>query len=222
MKKIAPYARGTRTVGVTGATGVGKSSLINRLISAARAKGLSVGILAVDPSSRHHGGALLGDRIRMAQHSLDPEVYIRSVATRGSYGGITPCAYGIVKLFDAFGKDMIIVETIGVGQADCAIADLADIIVLVVSPESGDTIQFMKAGSIEIADMIAVNKTDLGGADAMIAALRQILTLRSPNEKGNIPVLPVQAINDNGVESLFEELQRRMADATGRSPTVRS
>lgn len=143
---------------------------------------------------------------------LEREVFICSTATRVSYGGIAPCAHGIATLRGAFGKDVILVETLGLGQADCAVADIADVVVLVVSPESADAAQFMKTGIVEIADIVVVNKTDLANADGVTGALRHTLALRTQRDKGGVPVLPIQALNDYGVEDLFRELDRHTGD----------
>lgn len=209
MKMVCPHLRKAYCVGITGAPGVGKSTLIDRLAAVARSKGLSVGIAATDPSSALHGGAVLGDRIRMQQHFLDNRVFIRSMATRGSQGGISRCAKRVIKLLDAFGKDIIILETIGVGQTDIGVAEVADTVVLVLSPDAGDTIQFMKAGVIEIADVIVVNKADRGYAENLVSELKTLLLLSPNNAKRHVVILVTQAINNVGIEELYKELENR-------------
>lgn len=209
MAAIDPDPTAACCVGITGAPGVGKSTLTDRLVTVARDKGWSVGILAVDPSSPRHGGAVLGDRIRMSRHTPDDGVFIRSMATRGSYGGLPPCAQDIVKLLKAFGKDMVIVETVGVGQTDCAVAGVADIVALVLSPDSGDSIQFMKAGIMEIGDVIVVNKAEDGRAEPLVSALKSLLAMGGSGFKKDIGIHVTEALNDVGIKELFGELERR-------------
>jgi len=209
MTRIAPYLGKAYCVGITGAAGVGKSTLASALANTARNKGLSVGIVATDPSSVLHGGAVLGDRIRMQQHFLNSEVFIRSMATRGSQSGLSKHISNVTKLLDAFGKDIIIVETTGVGQTETGITEVADTVVLVLSPESGDSIQFMKVGLIEIADVIVVNKADRGHAESLVSELMALLSLRPNSDRHNPVVLTTQAINNVGIEELYQELENR-------------
>lgn len=209
MARIAPYLGKAYCVGITGAAGVGKSTLVSALANIARNKGLSVGIVATDPSSVLHGGAVLGDRIRMQQHFLNNEVFIRSMATRGSQSGLSKHISNVTKLLDAFGKDIIMVETIGAGQTETGITEVADTVVLVLSPESGDSIQFMKVGLIEIADVIVVNKADLGHAENLVSELMALLSLRPNSDRHNPAVLTTQAINSVGIEELYHELENR-------------
>lgn len=209
MTRIAPHLGRAYRIGITGAAGVGKSTLASALAVIARNKGLSVGIVATDPSSVIHGGAVLGDRIRMQQHFLNGEVFMRSMATRGSHSGLSKHVGNVTKLLDAFGKDIIIVETIGVGQTETGITEVADTIVLVLSPESGDSIQFMKAGLMEIADVIVVNKADHGHAGNLVSELTALLSLRASGDRLNPVVLTTQAINNIGIEELYQELEKR-------------
>lgn len=166
-----------RRVGLTGAPGAGKSSLINALIGAARSRGDSVAVLAVDPSSPFSGGALLGDRLRMDAHLLDPQVYVRSMAARGHLGGLSPTAADVAWLMGAFGFDEVLIETVGTGQSELEVLSLVDTTVVVLTPDSGDSIQLDKAGMMEIADIYVVNKSDLAGADAFVRDIRTMLGL---------------------------------------------
>ena len=211
MARITPYTGKAYRVGITGAAGVGKSTLASALATIARNKGLSVGIVATDPSSVIHGGAVLGDRIRMQEHFLNSEVFIRSMATRGSQSGLSRHIGDVVKLLDAFGKDIIIVETIGVGQTETGIAEIADTVVLVLSPESGDSIQFMKAGLMEIADIIVVNKADRHNAENLVSELVASLSLRTSSDRLSPVVLTTQAVNNIGIDELYQELEKRQA-----------
>jgi LAO/AO transport system kinase len=166
--RMSSHIRGSYKLGITGAPGVGKSTLVDQLILQARNDKLSVGIIAVDPSSFTSGGALLGDRIRMQQHCLDNGVFIRSMATRGSKGGLSKAVNIVSHLLDAFGRDIIMIETAGVGQTEVDIKNVVDTLIAVLSPECGDSIQLMKAGLLEIADIIVVNKADCGTPDSII------------------------------------------------------
>jgi LAO/AO transport system kinase len=193
--------------GITGPPGAGKSTLLTGLVKEIRGKGLSVGIIAVDPSSAVSGGAVLGDRIRMQQCFLDRKVFIRSVATRGSYGGLSKLIPDIIRLLEAFGKDIIMVETAGVGQSEVAIKGMVDTVIVVLTPEGGDSIQFMKAGLIEIADIVVVNKSDRVNADIFASEIMGVLSI---NRKTGwqVPVINTQAINGIGIESLYQEIEK--------------
>src|SRR5271168_4155924 len=194
-------------VGITGPPGAGKSTLVNLLIARYRALGKKIAILAIDPSSPFSGGAVLGDRVRMTDHYRDAGVYIRSLSSRGSHGGLSRAAREVVKLLDAFGFDIIIIETVGVGQTELAVMDLADTTVVVTVPEGGDGVQVMKAGLNEIADLFVVNKADRDGADRIKAELELSVHLRPP--VGWRPlVLMTQAAADIGVDTLVEAIGR--------------
>ena len=206
MKLITPHIGKAYCVGVTGPPGAGKSTLVDKLTALMRKEGLKVGIIAVDPSSPFTGGAVLGDRIRMQQHYLDDGVFIRSMATRGSMGGLPRTASAVIKLLDAAGKDIILVETVGVGQNEVDIMEKADTVLVTLCPESGDAIQTMKAGLFEIADIFAVNKADHPGADNFIRDLQAMLHLREPSW-WDIPVVATEAVNDIGIEELYKQLQ---------------
>jgi LAO/AO transport system kinase len=203
------YARAGRAhvVGVTGPPGAGKSTLVDALIGRLRATDRRVGVVAVDPSSPFSGGAVLGDRIRMQAHFLDPGVFIRSLATRGSHGGLPRAARDVVRLLDAFGMDVVLVETVGVGQTELDVMRLADSIVVVLVPEAGDTVQVMKAGLLEIADVFVVNKADRDGAMRMASELEQMLHLRPPSP-WTIPVLPTTASVGTGVDAVLAALEQ--------------
>jgi LAO/AO transport system kinase len=171
MRFIAPNLGKAHCIGITGPPGVGKSTLVDRLTVLMRRQGLKVGIVAVDPSSPFTGGAVLGDRIRMQQHYLDDGVFIRSMATRGSLGGLPQTAGSVIKLLNAAGKDVALVETVGVGQTEIDIMEKTDTVLVVLCPESGDAIQTMKAGLFEIADILVVNKADNPGADNFVRSI---------------------------------------------------
>lgn len=194
-------------VGITGPPGGGKSSIADRLTGLMRADGFSVGVVACDPSSPFSGGAVLGDRIRMQQHYLDREVFIRSMATRDGRGGLSPTAKEVLKLMDAFGKDFVLVETVGVGQTELDIMDAADTVVVVLVPEAGDAIQAMKAGILEIADIFVINKADREGADAVAEDLKQMLRLNPKHEWWEVPVFTTEAINNVGIDELYEGIR---------------
>ena len=206
MKAVFPKIGNAHTIGITGPPGAGKSSLVNKLTVQIRQNGLTAGILAVDPSSPFSGGAVLGDRIRMDEHYMDDGVFIRSMATRGTSGGLPKTAPNVIKLLDASGKDVILVETVGVGQTELDIMESVDTIVVVIVPESGDTIQTMKAGLMEIADIFVVNKSDRPGADYMVVELEDMVMQNPKQTWWQIPVVATQAINDIGIEELYSQI----------------
>jgi len=206
MKLIAPHLGKAHCIGVTGPPGVGKSTLVDKLTVLIRKQGLKVGIIAVDPSSPFTGGAVLGDRIRMQQHYLDDGVFIRSMATRGSMGGLPQATSSVIKLLDAAGKDVILIETVGVGQSEVDVMEKTDTVLVILCPESGDAIQTMKAGLFEIADIFAVNKSDHPGADSFVHDIQAMLQLRETSW-WNIPVVATEAVNDIGIEELYKQIQ---------------
>ncbi len=208
MARINANLGKTHVVGITGPPGGGKSSIVDRLTAKMRAEGNTVGIIACDPSSPFTGGAVLGDRIRMQQHYLDSEVFIRSMATRDGRGGLSPTTKEVLKLMDAFGKDYVLVETVGVGQTELDIMDAADTVIVILVPEAGDAIQAMKAGIMEIADIFVVNKADRQGAEAVADDIRQMLRLNPKHEWWEVPVLTAQAVNDVGMDELYEQVKR--------------
>jgi LAO/AO transport system kinase len=206
MQRITPALGQGYCVGITGPPGAGKSTVTDRLTAQARGQGKTVGIIAVDPTSPFSGGALLGDRIRMQQHYLDAGVFIRSMATRGSHGGLPQAAKGVMKLLDAFGKDLIIIETVGVGQTELEIVETADTTVVLLVPESGDSIQTMKAGIMEIADIFVVNKADRDGAERLLRELRAMVHMHATSAWWQTPVLAAQAHKNIGIEELYEAI----------------
>lgn len=217
--------RGARVVGVTGSPGVGKSTLVDRLALAWRSSGEAVGVLAVDPSSPFTGGAILGDRVRMAEASLDRDVFVRSLATRGRIGGLSAATGEAVRLLKAFGKTLVLVETVGAGQAEVEIMALADTVAVVLAPGLGDDVQAIKAGILEIADVLVVNKGDRPGADLTVRELRQMLLLGRADAVAGMgqvpgwvpPVVRCSAASGDGVDRLVQAIadHGRALDASG-------
>ena len=206
---LMPHAGTAAIVGITGSPGVGKSTSTSAMVTVYREAGKRVGVLAIDPSSPFSGGALLGDRIRMQQHATDPEVYIRSMASRGHLGGLAWATPQAVRVLDAAGCDVVLVETVGVGQAEVDIASLADSTVVLLAPGMGDGIQAAKAGILEIADLLVVNKADRDGANATVRDLRAMLALgqRQPGA-WRPPVLTTIASRGEGVAEVVSEVNR--------------
>ncbi len=194
-------------IGLTGPPGAGKSSLLDRLLIEYRRRGRSLGVVAVDPSSAFTGGALLGDRIRMAEAALDPDIFIRSLGSRGSLGGLSRQAEGVADLLDAFGKERIFIETVGVGQSELDIAQNCFTTVVVLVPESGDGIQTMKAGLIEIGDVFVVNKADRDGAELLVGELETALLGRGAPEGWIPPVLACSALKGEGTIELVAAIE---------------
>ena len=205
-EKIRSHRGKSYRIGITGPPGAGKSTLVDRLVTRIRSAGLSVGIIAVDPSSPVSGGAVLGDRVRMQRHYLDEGIFIRSMATRGSQGGLSDGVAAAADLLDAFGKDIIIIETVGVGQTELGITRIADVIVLVLVPESGDGIQVLKAGLVEMADIVVINKADREGAERLAEEFKATLT-GAPG-KPEPSVITTQAVNDVGIEDLYQAIDK--------------
>ena len=212
MRRVHPRTGRAYTVGVTGPPGAGKSTLVDRLLAVIRKTGATVGVVAVDPTSPFTGGAVLGDRIRMQAHTLDPGVFIRSMATRGSLGGLARATAEVQKLLDAAGFDWILVETVGVGQTELDIVRLADTTVVVLVPESGDGIQTMKAGLLEGADILVVNKADREGAPRLMTELKYMVHLHREGQQASkdldweVPILATEAVHDVGVVELLETI----------------
>jgi LAO/AO transport system kinase len=210
VREIYPKTGKAQIVGFTGPPGVGKSTLIGRLIEQARARDRAVAVLSIDPSSPFTKGALLGDRIRLSDHFLDRGVYIRSMASRGSLGGLSEATLQAALLMDASGKDDVFLETVGVGQAEVDIIDHADTVVLVLMPGSGDSIQALKAGVMEIPDVIVVNKSDHPLTDTMVREIRGVLSL-GPQEGWRVPIVKAEASRGEGIEELAEKIAEHHA-----------
>ncbi|MGW4384341.1 methylmalonyl Co-A mutase-associated GTPase MeaB [Kitasatospora sp. NPDC004531] len=210
MAALAPYSGRAYTVGLTGSPGVGKSTSTSALVTAYRKRGKRVGVLAVDPSSPFSGGALLGDRVRMQEHATDPEVFIRSMATRGHLGGLSWAAPQALRVLDGAGCDVILVETVGVGQSEVEIAAQADTSVVLLAPGMGDGIQAAKAGILEIGDVFVVNKADRDGADATARELNHMLGLGESRQPGDWrpPIVKTVAARGEGVDELVEALEK--------------
>jgi LAO/AO transport system kinase len=212
MRLIHSHTGRAYRIGITGPPGAGKSTVTDKLTALLRGRGATVGIVAIDPTSPFSGGALLGDRIRMQQHYLDPGVFIRSMGTRGSHGGLSISTKDVVKLLDAFGKDYVIVETVGVGQTELDVVSATDSVVVVLVPEAGDAVQTMKAGLMEIADIFVVNKADRGGADRIKAQLEIMLHMSPPREdEWEAPVLLAEAEFGNGIDELCAAIDHHHA-----------
>lgn len=231
LKAIFPLTGKAQIIGITGSPGAGKSTLTDRLIKHYRSQNKKVGVVAVDPTSPFSGGAILGDRIRMQDHATDPEVFIRSLATRGALGGLSRATSEVIRVLDAMGKDVVLVETVGVGQDEIDIAKTAHTTVVVVVPGMGDDIQAIKAGILEVADVFAVNKADREGADRTVRELRAMLELRhvtapmehdaahnvtgggfrAPEQDWDIPIVKTVAARDEGIAPLAEALESHRA-----------
>ena len=210
VREVYPQTGRAAMVGFTGPPGVGKSTLIGRLVENARAREREVAVLSIDPSSPFTKGALLGDRIRLSEHFLDPGGFIRSMASRGSLGGLSEATLQAALLMDASGKDDVFLETVGVGQGEVDIVDHADTIVLVLMPGSGDSIQALKAGVMEIPDVIVVNKADHPLTDTMVREIRGVLSL-GPQHGWRVPIIKAEAARGEGVEELVEKMAAHRA-----------
>ena len=217
MKAIDGKTGRAYTVGITGPPGAGKSTVVDQLTHLARNADSTVGIIAVDPTSPYSGGAILGDRIRMQQHYLDSGVFIRSVATRGQSGGLPRIVKSMVRALDAAGIDLILVETVGVGQTELGIVSVADTVLVALNPESGDAIQTLKAGVMEIADIFLVNKADRAGAEQMATAITGMLQMSETSLDWNPPVVLTTAHTGQGIEDLWEKIgdHRKLQTSSG-------
>jgi LAO/AO transport system kinase len=207
IKELLPHAGGARVIGLTGSPGVGKSTVTGALVGAFRAAGARIAVLAVDPTSPFTGGALLGDRVRMQQHATDEAVFIRSMASRGHLGGLAASTPQAIRVLDAAGFDVIIVETVGVGQAEVAIASLADSVVVLLAPGMGDAIQAAKAGILEVADLFVVNKADKPDTHQVVRDLRNMIALADRGPDGwKPPILTTIAVQAQGISELVTRL----------------
>jgi LAO/AO transport system kinase len=220
---LYPHTGGAHTVGLTGSPGVGKSSLCAELVRVARARDRTAAVLAIDPTSPFTGGALLGDRLRMQAHATDPGVFIRSMATRGHLGGMALAAPEAIRVLDASGKDFVLVETVGVGQAEVEVATATDTTLVVVSPGWGDAVQVSKAGILEIADVFVVNKADRDGAEEAARDLRQMLRM-GPASEWTPPIVKTSAVTGDGVKELWDAIDahRSHQRSTGALEAKRS
>ena len=207
---LAPHTGHAHVVGITGSPGVGKSTLTSAVVASARERGERVGVLAVDPSSPFSGGALLGDRIRMQQHATDPDVFIRSMASRGHLGGLAWATPQALRVLDASGCDVVVVETVGVGQSEVEVVSLADTVLVVLAPGMGDSVQAAKAGILEIGDIFVVNKADRDGADSTAREIRSMLTLGERTE-WTPPVLKTVASTGDGIPELADAIEAHRA-----------
>ena len=205
LRELAPHAGHARILGITGAPGAGKSTLVDALARALRQQGKTVAVIAVDPTSRATGGALLGDRIRMQQHHADSGVFIRSMASRGGTGGLARATADLARLMDVAGKDFVIIETVGVGQDEVGIADLADVTVLILVPGMGDDVQAIKAGVMEIADVFVINKADLPGAESVE---RELLAMLSLGDGPKPPIVRTVATDGTGIAELLHAAEQ--------------
>jgi LAO/AO transport system kinase len=210
VREVYPRTGRAAMLGFTGPPGVGKSTLLGAIVKIERARERTIAVLSIDPSSPFTKGALLGDRIRLTEHFLDPGVFIRSMANRGALGGLSEAALQAALLMDASGRDVVLLETVGVGQAEIDIIDHADTVVLVLMPGSGDSIQALKAGVMEIPDIIVVNKADHPLTDTMVREIRGVLAL-GPHDGWQVPILRTEAVRGEGVEELVEKLAEHRA-----------
>jgi LAO/AO transport system kinase len=218
-RRVCAKAGRAAVIGFTGAPGAGKSTLIDAYITVLRTGGHTVAVAAVDPSSPVGGGAILGDRVRMRRHAQDPHVFIRSVASRGHLGGLSESIHRVVDVMDAAGRDFIIVETVGTGQSEVEVTEIADICVVVNAPNMGDDVQAMKAGVLEIADILVVNKADLPLAQRTTKQLRDMLKLRSNRQ--NIAILETVATKEMGIDALSGAIDGLLAARAGDKPKSR-
>ena len=208
MKDIHPHTGEAHVIGITGVMGSGKSTLIYEITRLYRKQGKKVGIIAIDPTSPFSGGALLGDRIRMSELAGDEGVFIRSMGTRGMLGGLASAVYDVVEILDASGKDIIIVETVGVGQAEVDVIKIADTTLVVVVPGLGDSIQTLKAGVMEIADIYVVNKADRNGVEQTVAEVESLVDITSSDKDRKTPVLMTVARDGRGIKELVSEIEK--------------
>ncbi|ACB84851.1 methylmalonyl Co-A mutase-associated GTPase MeaB [Natranaerobius thermophilus] len=224
MDQVYPKTGTSHIIGITGAPGAGKSSLVSSLIKQFRGRDLKVGIIAVDPSSPFSGGAILGDRVRMQDHSLDKGVYIRSMASRGSLGGVSVSTREAVAILDASGFDIIIIETVGVGQSEVEVIQIADTVSVVLTPNSGDSIQTMKAGIMEVGDIFVINKLDLPGADKILREIESMLDFHYHDDTERPEIVSTSAVSGQGINELANVFidHKNLLKDTGRWEELRN
>ncbi len=222
LMEIFPHTGRAYVIGITGAPGSGKSSLVDCLLQQMRSEDLKVGVIGVDPTSPFSGGAILGDRIRMQEHALDQDVFIRSMGTRGSLGGLARATREAIQVLDAFGKDIILVETVGVGQSEVDIVKTADSTMVVLTPAGGDSVQTIKAGIMEIADLFVVNKADLPGKERTVTEINLMLDMKE-DSRWRPPVACTVSVRGEGIEAVWQSLQehRRFLEESGRLQEIR-
>jgi LAO/AO transport system kinase len=216
LKDLYPSTGRAYVVGITGAPGVGKSTLVDQMVTHLRKAGSTVGVLAVDPTSPFSGGAILGDRVRMQRHSMDEGVFIRSMATRGYFGGLTQSTRSAIDVLDAMGKNYIIVETVGVGQDEIDIVQSAHTTIIVLIPGMGDDVQALKAGILEVGDIFVVNKADREGAERTVNDIRLMIEMDEKRYKDGWkpPILTTQAVFDKGIKEMLDEIEKHRAFVT--------
>ncbi len=215
LRRLGPLIRDPYIIGITGPPGAGKSTITNELIRSYRNTDKKVGVLAVDPSSPFTGGAILGDRIRMHDHAMDDGVFIRSISSRGTHGGLSRATSEIIKLYGAYGMDYVIIETVGVGQTELDIVGVADTVLVVLVPEAGDSVQTMKAGLMEIADIFIVNKSDREGAALISTEIKLVISLRRAGAGWSPPVLLTSALRGEGIDGIIDEIEKHRSFQTG-------
>ncbi|MBW2108504.1 MAG: methylmalonyl Co-A mutase-associated GTPase MeaB [Deltaproteobacteria bacterium] len=219
LKVLYPHTGKAYVIGISGFPGVGKSTLVDQMIHAYRAAGKTLGVVAVDPTSPFSGGAILGDRVRMQRHGTDPGVFIRSLATRGHFGGLSRSTHGVIDVMDAMGKDVVLVETVGVGQDEVDIVTTAHTTIIALIPGMGDDIQAIKAGILEVADIFVINKADREGLEKTVNDLKTMLDMnrqRAENNSWRPPIVPTIALHGHGVRELMSEIDRHRAFLFGQ------
>ncbi|HVP54153.1 MAG TPA: methylmalonyl Co-A mutase-associated GTPase MeaB [Candidatus Eisenbacteria bacterium] len=208
LKALFPYSGGAGLIGLTGSPGAGKSTLVDQIAREYRKQGKTIGIIAVDPTSPYSGGAILGDRIRMQSHYADPGIYIRSMATRGSLGGLASTTADVATVLDASGRDLVMIETVGVGQDEVDIVTLADVTLVILVPGMGDDVQTIKAGIMEIADIFVINKSDREGAERVEREIRAMQSLSMRSDNWTPPIVKTVASEGTGIIDVVESIER--------------